>query len=112
MNLQMAMQLMTKKSKMSMMEKMTLSRTKDLLAKDITYMLNKSLNYHALTDNWENIILLKKNQMTLPMLIKLMTKKSKMNKMMKMKLSKTMASLDQDITCMLRKKRSIVALNT
>ena len=45
--------------------------------------------------------------MTSLMLIRLMIKKLKTSKMMKMKSSKTMASLDQDITYMPREAQAI-----
>ena len=95
MNSLMVMLLMIKRSKMSMMEKMTSFKMKVLLVRDITYICNKKLISNIITKLWFKQ---EKNQMSLPMVMLLMTKKFKMNMMVKMTSFKMKVLLVKDIT--------------
>ena len=90
---------------MNMMVKMKLSKMRDSLARDITYMFNLTK-----IPNKKRKQRYTKNQMISLMLMLLMIKKSRMNKTEKTMSSKTMVSLAQDIIFSSKPKKNQMIL--
>ena len=96
MNLLTVMLLMTKRSKMNMTQKIQLFKMKDLLVKDIIYMLKRREHQDKIVSD----LIFKpiKNQMNSLMVMLLMIKRSKMSMMEKMTSFKMRVLLVRDIT--------------